>query len=345
MNFTNTNKTFVIAEIGANHNGDMDLARKMIDEAKSLGCDAVKFQSWDTSLFSKQVYEKNFFLGDDYRKRDDFTLKEIVDKFAVSHDQLQNLKSYCDEIGIIYSTTPFSVQQLNELMELDPAFIKIASMDLNNERLLKASGETQKPVIFSTGFGTLAEIDQAVRWIEATGNSNLTILHCVSLYPPQDNEVNLNNMDLLRDAFGYPVGFSDHSLGAEIALASIAKGATVLEKHFTLDKTMFGWDHHMSADPQEMKTIMDGRDRICAALGSRRIQPSTRELERRDEYRRSIVSVRTIPKGTVIRDEDLDYRRPGTGLAPSQSHLIIGCISAHDIPEDTLISVSDIEKN
>lgn len=343
MDFKNIEKTFVIAEIGANHNGDMDLARKMIDEAKLLGCDAVKFQSWDTSLFSKQVYEKNYFLGDDYRGREDYTLKKIVDEFAVTSGQLAQLKAYCDEIGIIYSTTPFSVQQLDELLKLDPAFIKIASMDLNNERLLKAVGKSGKTVILSTGFGTLAEIDQAVRWIEDTGNFDIVILHCVALYPPEDDEVNLNSMDMLKDAFGYPVGFSDHSLGADIALASIAKGAVVLEKHFTLDKEMFGWDHHMSADPDEMRAIMQGRDRICAALGGRRIQPSARELKRRDEYRRSIVSARPIKKGTIINDGDIDFRRPGTGLEPSFSHFIIGQAAARDIPEDTLLSLADIK--
>lgn len=341
MKFDPNGPTYVIAEIGANHNGDLDLARQHVDAAKAAGCDAVKFQSWDTTLFSKEVYEKNFFLGDDYRDRKDFTLKEIMAKFALSKSALSELNQYCKSKGIAFSSTPFSVEQLHELVEFDPPYIKIASMDLNNPRLLKAAGETKRTIVLSTGFGTLAEIDRALGWIEATGNSQIVLLHCVSLYPPADNEVNLDNMDMLRTTFGYPVGFSDHTLGAEIAIASIAKRAVVLEKHFTLDKSMFGWDHHMSADPTEMQVIMRGRDRIHAALGTMRRRPPVRELERRAEYRRSIVSVRDIPEGKVISADDLDLRRPGTGIDPSLIELVIGARALRSIPADTRISFSD----
>jgi len=342
MRFEADRPTYVIAEIGANHNGEMSLARQMIDAAKALGCDAVKFQSWDTTLFAKEVYEKNFFLGDDYRKRKDFTLKEIMEKFALSPASLGELNAYCKEVGIAFSSTPFSVPQLHELVALDPPYVKIASMDLNNQRLLKAAGETGRTIVLSTGFGTLAEIDRAVAWIEATGNSNIVLLHCVSLYPPNDDEVNLDNMDMLRAAFGYPVGFSDHTIGAEIAVASIAKRAVILEKHFTLDKAMFGWDHHMSADPAEMKVIMRSRDRIYPALGSSRRRPSARELSRSAEYRRSVVSARDIRAGQIIAAEDLDLRRPGTGIDPSLIDLVVGRRAARDIQADTRLNLSDL---
>jgi sialic acid synthase SpsE len=342
MQFDKNGPTYVIAEIGANHNGDMALARETIQAAKAAGCDAVKFQSWDTSLFAKEVYEKNFFLGDDYRKRKDYTLKEIMAKFALSPASQAELSAYCRDVGIAFSSTPFSVEQLHQLIELDPPYIKIASMDLNNQRLLKAAAETGKTIVLSTGFGTLSEIDRAVNWVEAAGNSNIVLLHCVSLYPPKDNEVNLDNMDMLRGAFGYPVGFSDHTLGTEVALASIAKRAVVLEKHFTLDKKMFGWDHHMSADPEEMSAIMRGRDRIHAALGSFRRRPPARELERRAEYRRSVVSARNIAAGAVIGEADLDLRRPGTGIDPAMIDLVIGRRAARDIPADTRLAFSDL---
>ena len=215
-------------------------------------------------------------------------------------------------------------------------------MDLTNPRLLKEAGESGKTILLSTGFATLAEIDRAIGWIEATGNTEIVVLHCVALYPPEDKEVNLNNMDMLRSTFGYPVGFSDHTLGVEIALAAIAKGAVVLEKHFTLDKSMFGWDHHMSADPAEMAAIVRGRDRIGAALGEERRMPGKRELERRSEYRRSIVSARPIAAGAVIADGDVDLRRPGTGIEPPLLHLVVGRRAIRDIPADTVLSFSDL---
>jgi N-acetylneuraminate synthase len=343
MQFLSGQPTFIIAEIGANHNGDMALAKKMIDVAKQIGCDAVKFQSWDTSLFSQEVYDKNYFLGDDYRNRSDYTLKQIVDEFALDDGQLRELNAYCREKDIVYSTTPFSVPQLEQLLAVDPPYVKIASMDVNNPRLLKAAGESGRTILLSTGFATLAEIDRAIGWIEATGNRNIVVLHCVALYPPDDREVNLNNMDMLRRTFGYPVGFSDHTLGSEIALAAIAKGAVVLEKHFTLDKSMFGWDHHMSADPAEMTAIARGRDRIAAALGSERRMPGRRELERRAEYRRSIVSARAIAAGKVIGEDDVDLRRPGTGIEPPLLPLVVGRRAARDIPADTVLKLSDLE--
>lgn len=339
MKLGNNQPTYVIAEIGANHNGDLALARKLIDVAKDCGADAVKFQSWDATIFSKAVYEKNHFLGDDYRNRSDYSLKEIVDEFAVSAAEMRELRDYCREVGIDFASTPFSESQMAELIALDPPFIKLASMDLTNPRMLEAAGRSGRTVILSTGFGTLEEIDRAVRLIESTGNRDIVVLHCVALYPPEDTEVNLNNMDMLKTTFGYPVGFSDHTLGTEISLAAIAKGAAILEKHFTMDKTMFGWDHHMSVDPVELLAICRGRDRIHAALGNTRRVVGERELARRDEYRRSIVAARNIKSGQRITEDAIDFRRPGTGLAPDMARLIVGMMAVRDIGADELISL------
>jgi len=344
MKFESGRPTYVIAEIGANHNGDIALAHKLIDTAKACGADAVKFQSWDTTIFSKTVYEKNHFLGDDYRGRSDYTLREIVEEFALSADEMRILRDYCGKIGIDFSSTPFSEPQLDELLALNPPYIKIASMDLTNPRLLKAAGRSGRTVVLSTGFGTLDEIDRAVRMVETTGNRDIVILHCVALYPPDDGEVNLNNMEMLRSAFGYPVGFSDHTLGVEVSLAAIAKDAVILEKHFTLDKTMFGWDHHMSVDPTELAAICRGRDRIHAALGSARRTVGNRELERRDEYRRSIVAARDIKVGQLITEDAIDFRRPGTGISPDMARFIVGMVAVRDIAVDRLISFDDLEK-
>jgi N-acetylneuraminate synthase len=341
LHFKHGQKTYVIAEIGANHNGDMDLARKMIDCAKTFGCDCVKFQSWDTSIFSRKVYEENIFISDDYRGRNDYTLEEIVKEFSVTPDELAELKAYCSSQKIDFASTPFEHSQVDDLVHLDAPFIKIASMDLNNDYLLRYIGETGKTVLLSTGFATIAEIDHAIGTIEATGNTNIVILHCVSIYPPQDDQVNLNNMDMLRKAFDYPVGFSDHTIGIDISLAAMAKGAVILEKHFTLDKEMFGWDHKISADPTEMQIIMTAAGRIHQALGvSRRIPPE--DENRKAEYRRSIVTARDLKKGDIIDQSALAYRRPGTGLTPNQDQMLFGAAVTRDIPADTLLALSDL---
>lgn len=337
--FEPNSPAYIIAEIGANHNGDMALARKLIDAAKLAGADAVKFQSWDTTIFSKSVYDQNYFLGDDYRNRKDHTLKSIVEAFAMSPEQLTEMRDYCREVNIGFSSTPFNVEQVDQLVRLGVKYIKVASMDLNNPRLLRAAAGTGLPIVLSTGFGSLEEIDRAVRLIEAEGNRKIVILHCISLYPPMDEEINLRNMETFRQAFGYPVGFSDHSIGIEIPLAALGLGAAVIEKHFTLDKTMFGWDHKVSADPAELAVICRGRDRIHAALGIARRIVGPRELQRRDEYRRSIVAARVIPAGKVIEDADLDFRRPGTGLNPMYAELIIGQVARREIAEEELLSL------
>ncbi|MEQ8603698.1 MAG: N-acetylneuraminate synthase family protein [Marivibrio sp.] len=342
MMFPHDRKPYIIAEIGANHNGDMALARQMIDVAKECGADAVKFQSWDTTIFSHAVYEKNYFLGDDYRDRTDYTLRQIVEEFAVSFEDLKALRSYCDEVGIDFSSTPFNEKQLDDLVALGAKYIKIASMDVTNPRLLRHAAQTGLPVILSTGFAEMDEIDRAVRWLEEGGCAEIVLLHCVSLYPPEDDEVRLDNIDMLREVYGYPVGFSDHTTGTEIPIAAIAKRSVVIEKHYTLDRAMFGWDHHMSCTPEELKAICTARDRIHPALGGKRRIVPERERTRRDEYRRSIVAARPIAKGATVSPEDIDYRRPGTGLAPTMTDLVVGAVTRREIAEDALIGLNDI---
>ncbi len=341
--FENRETAYIIAEIGANHNGDMDLARKMIDEAKNCGADAVKFQSWDTTIFSASVYEQNYFLGDDYRNRSDYTLKEIVDAFAVTVAEMQELAGYCHSIGIDFSSTPFNERQVKELVDCGAPYVKIASMDIDNPRLLRCAAASGLPVVLSTGFSQLAEIDRAVRWLEQAGCRDIAILHCVSLYPPADDEVNLNNIDMLRTAFDYPVGFSDHTMGTEIPIAAIAKDAAIIEKHFTLDRDMFGWDHKMSCTPEELRTICTARDRLAKALGSSRRTVGERELERRTEYRRSIVAARPLKAGHTVGQDDIDFRRPGNGIPPHAVDQIVGMTLTQDVPEDTLLKMTDLK--
>ena len=334
---------YVIAELGSNHNGDMELAKKLILEAKNAGADCVKFQSWSKdSIFSKKTYEDNYFLKDDYRNRTDYTLEQIVEEFSISEDELLQMKKYADEIGIDCASTPFSRKEVDFLVKnIKPPFIKIASMDVNNYPFLEYVAQQGLPVVISTGLSTLAEVDRAIRTIEATGNNKIIILHCISLYPPKDEEVNLNNIDTLRQLYPqYPIGFSDHTLGTTIPVASTMKGVCIIEKHFTLDKSLFGWDHKVSATPEEMAVICTETKRIVKALGSTQITVPENE-ERKNAFRRSIVVSKDLPKGHKMTEADVDYKRPGSGIEPGEVKYVIGRTLTRDLKADEILACSD----
>lgn len=335
---------YILAEIGSNHNGKLDLAKKLIDQAKEAGCDGVKFQSWTKdTIFSKKVYTDNFFLGDDYRNRKDYTLESIVDEYSVTEQELYDFKKYCDEVKIDFSSTPFSKTEVDFLVhELDVKYIKVASMDVNNYWFLDYLARKKKPVVLSTGLSKLSEVAKAVETIEATGNREIVLLHCVSNYPPRDEEVQLNNIDLLRTAYpDYPVGFSDHTIGTSIPIASVAKGVCLIEKHFTLDKNMEGWDHKVSANIQDMKEIVSQSKRVVRAMGGTRRELTEIDKKNIPSYRRSIVATKTIRKGQVISREDLDTKRPGTGIEPQYMDFLVGRTAKRDIGADDLITMED----
>jgi sialic acid synthase SpsE len=341
--FENSDEPYVIAEVGSNHNGDMKLAEELIKAAKVAGADCVKFQSWTKgSIFSKIKYQENYFLKDDYRNRNDFTLEEIVEKFSVSEQQLIELKSIADDMSIDFACTPFSNNEATFIAEkLDVPFIKIASMDVNNYPFLDFVAKLGKPVIISTGLGTLSEIDRAVSVFENAGNKSIAILHCVAEYPPLDTQMNLRNIVTLMDCYpDHTVGFSDHSIGACLPLAAIALGAKIIEKHFTLDKNMSGWDHKLSATPAELKDICHGGQRVNRALGSSRIMALETD-ERKREFRRSIVTTRPILKGEMFGSEDLTFKRPGTGVAPEFVDFVIGRVAKRDLEKDELLKSDD----
>ena len=308
---------YIIAEIGANHNGDMDLAKKMIDSAVECGCDAVKFQSWTPkSLIAKEEYDRNQSY-DDSPKKHFGSLKEMVEKYYLRDDQHEELKNYCQEKGVDFCSSPFSIEEIDMLVKLNVPFLKIASMDINNIPFLKYAAKTMKPIVVSTGMSTLAEIETAVQTIRNEGNQNIVLLHCISIYPPKDKDIHLRNISMLQQAFNLPIGFSDHSFGASIPLASVALGACVIEKHFTLDKDLPGWDHEISANPVEMKTICEDSKKIAAALGNVYRTVSDEEEQKKSKFRRSIVSSKKLTKGDVIKETDLAYKRPGTGIPRS----------------------------
>lgn len=340
----NFHKPYIIAELGSNHNGDMELAKKLIVEAKEAGADCVKFQSWSKdSIFAKKKYEDNFFVADDYRDRNDYTLEEIVEEYSISEQELLDMKVFCDDIGIDCTSTPFSKIEADFLVEkMETPFIKVASMDLNNVPFLQYLARKQKPMIISTGLSELHEIDQAVKAIESQGNKNIAILHCVATYPPIDSDVNLNNIKTLMAAYPvYCIGFSDHTIGVEIPLAAVSIGSSIIEKHFTLDKNMEGWDHKISATKDEMAKIVKGSKRITDALGSFRITANESD-DKKAEFRRSIVITRNMKAGDIILEADIDYKRPGTGLKPEMTDFVIGMTVNKDLANDHILVKEDI---
>ncbi len=335
-------RPYIIAEMGANHNGDMELAKKMIDMAVECGADCAKYQSWTKdTIFSRQVYDDNYFLRDDYRNRTDYTMEEIVDKYHINAEQHKMLKSYCEEKGIEFASTPFSKPEVDLLADkLDVPFIKVASMDLNNVPFLKYIAGKKKPVVISTGLCPLSDVALAIETLRGNGCEDITILHCVSIYPPEDGQVNLNNIDMLRMAFNLKVGYSDHTIGTVAPVMSMAKGVCIIEKHFTLDKEMEGWDHKISANPDELKAICD-----AAACGYKMLGSYTKVVsedeERRNAFQRSIVAARPIKAGIVITEEDITYKRPGTGITPRYYEFVIGKTAKRDIGFDKLLTMED----
>ncbi len=339
----NFSEPFVIAEIGANHNGDMDLAKKMIDSAVECGAHAVKFQSWTPeSLVSKVEYDNNQKY-DDSPKKHFGSLKEMVQKYYLREDQHFELKEYCDNKGVVFASSPFSEGEADLLHRLGVPFFKVASMDINNLRLLKYLAKFKKPIILSTGMASLAEIDQAIKIIESEGNDQIVLLHCISIYPPHYEDIHLNNITMLQEAFDYPVGFSDHTIGFSIPLASVALGACVIEKHFTTDKNLPGWDHEISADPVELKIICKEGLNITKSLGSHQRIVSDAEEAKKGKFRRSAVTARSIKKGEKIKAEDILFKRPGTGISPNEELYIVGRTVKNDIDKDVILTWESFE--
>lgn len=340
----NFGEPYVIAEIGANHNGDMALAKEMIDSAVENGADAVKFQSWtDKSLIAKEEYERNQSY-DDSPKKHFGSLEAMVKKYYLREEQHYLLKEYCDLKGVDFCSTPFSEEEVDLLEKLEVPFYKVASMDINNFRLLEHIAKKNKPVVISTGMATLAEIDAAVKVIESCNNFDIVLLHCVSIYPPKVDDINLRNITMLQEMYPmYTVGFSDHTLGTSVPLASIALGAAVIEKHFTTDKNLPGWDHEISANPEELKVIVEEGKMLSRAMGNYYRTVSDDEKAKMHKFRRSIVINKSLKAGEVLKESDLEYKRPGTGIRPDETKYVIGRELKVDVPEDYVLRWEDLK--
>jgi N,N'-diacetyllegionaminate synthase len=327
---------YIIAEVGSNHNGDMNLCRQLIDAAASSGANAVKFQSWsDTSLIAEEEYVQNTVYSD--KKKHFGSLREMVTAYQLTHSQHLEAHSHCRDRGITFCSTPFSKGEVDLLDSLSVPFFKIASMDIVHLPLLKYVARKQRPMLISTGMATLAEIERAVETVRAEGNEQIVLLHCISIYPPDYEAIHLRSMATLQQAFDVPIGFSDHTLGTAIPLAAIALGASVIEKHFTLDQNMAGWDHAISADPQQLRTIVAEGRNIFAALGGNGRVVAAAEVEKRKKFRRSLVTRRKLDRGYVLTESDLDAKRPGTGIAPDEITHVIGRRLSSDLAADQVL--------
>jgi len=302
----------------------------------------VKFQSWsDTSLIAEEEYARNTEYSD--KKRHFGPLRDMVKSYQLTPAQHVEAEAHCRKREIAFCSTPFSNDEVDLLETLNVPFYKIASMDVGHLELLKHVARKQKPVIVSTGMATLGEIERAVATVRGEGNEQIALLHCVSIYPPEYGIINLRNMEMLRNAFGVNVGFSDHTLGVAIPLAAIALGASIIEKHFTLDQDMAGWDHAISANPAELRVIVAEGKNIFTALGDHRRTVSPAEIEKRKKFRRSLVALRALPSGHVIRAADLGAKRPGTGISPEDIQYVIGRKVARDLKLDQVLCWDDLQ--
>lgn len=326
---------YIVAEVNSSHSGNLDSAKEMITMAKEVGCHCVKFQSWSPeTLYSESYYEKNRMA------------KRIVKKFALSEEDFRILARHAKDTGIAFSSTPYSRREVDFLVEeCHVPFLKIASMELNNYHFLEYIASRQLPVILSTGMGTMEEIEKAVQIVEGTGNRDICILHCVSEYPVQSDKVNLNNIIGLRERFPeYPIGYSDHTLGYEVAAAATALGAAVIEKHVTLDRAAVGMDNQMATQPEEMKELTAACRSVCEALGSKERVIYEEDEEQKRKMRRSVVAARDLEEGTVLKPEDLDVKRPGDGIPADRLDMLTGRRILRAVKRDHVILEEDIEE-
>jgi N-acetylneuraminate synthase len=325
---------YFIAELNTSHFGDVAKAKSMIDMVKDCGGDCVKFQSWsEHTLYSNDYYKQNPIA------------KRFVKKLALSEGQLKELATYSKSIGIDFASTPYSNEEANFLInECQVPFIKVASMDINNYPFLRYLAKTKSAIILSTGMADFDEIVKAVNVLESAGAENVCVLHCVSIYPVSSEMVNLNNIKTLQTTFKrQPIGYSDHTLGIDVGVASVALGACVIEKHVTLDKTIIGMDNQMAIESVELKEMVTSVRNIFRSLGKAKREVGNEELVQRGKMRRSLVAGSDLNPGDVLTEINLGAKRPGTGISVSEWDAFLGKKVNKKLDKDSLISPNDLE--
>jgi N,N'-diacetyllegionaminate synthase len=329
--------TFVIAEAGVNHNGSVDLAHKLIDAAADARADSVKFQTFDPDMLATADAPKSAY-QERTTGRGESQL-DMLRRLALARDCYPDLVQHCSQRGIRFLSTPFDEASADFLEALGMNLFKIPSGEITNLPFLAYLARKGRPLVMSTGMADLDEVGTAVATLRSSGATDITLLHCTTDYPTTPADANLRAMATMQAAFGVSVGYSDHTMGIEIALAAVALGATVIEKHFTLDRTMPGPDHQSSLEPPELDRMVRGIRDVEAALGDGRKLPRAGELSNRNVARKSLVAARDIGSNKVIEAADLTARRPGSGLSPARMQDVIGRRARSTIRVGTLISL------
>lgn len=330
----------VIAEAGVNHNGDIRLAKRLIEAAKWAGADYVKFQTFISENLVSSVAEKA-----DYQKKassnhnNEESQLEMLKQLELSREDFIELKKYCGELEIGFLSTPFDLESIDFLEELNMDFWKIPSGEITNLPYLLKIRETKRPIVLSTGMSNLEEITEAISTLEEKGSRDIKILHCTTEYPAPLEEVNLKAMITMKDVFQKEVGYSDHTQGIDIPIAAVALGATVIEKHFTLDKGMEGPDHQASLEPSELKDMVDSIRRVQLALGNGEKLPTLSEEKNMKVARKSIVAKKEIKCGEEFTESNITVKRPGNGLSPMKWFNVLGNLAKRDFEKDELIEL------
>jgi N,N'-diacetyllegionaminate synthase len=328
---------FIIAEAGVNHNGSVDLAKKLIDAASISGADAVKFQTFKAeNLVVKNTQKADYQKQTTNASESQF---DMIKKLELDVDTHKELIAYCQEKDIMFLSTPFDHESINLLSDLGLQIFKIPSGEITNLPYLRHIGSLGKQVVLSTGMSNLGEVGDALNILINAGTSKdkITVLHANTMYPTPMKDVNLNAMLTIKKEFGIAIGYSDHTLGIEVDIAAVAMGASCIEKHFTLDKTMDGPDHKASLEPEELKAMVGAIRNIEKALGSSEKKSSPSESVNIDVARKSIVASQSIKKGDKLSSKNITTKRPGTGINPMKWDEVIGTISSKDYNADELI--------
>ncbi len=328
---------FIIAEAGVNHNGSLKLARRLIDVAVDAGADAVKFQTFKPEKVCSPLAPKATYQLQNTGTKE--SQLEMGKKLELPFEAFRELQSYCKSKGVLFLSTPFDYESADFLAELSVPAFKIPSGEITNLPFVEHIARKRRALIASTGMSTLDEVGKAVETIRATGNHELVLLQCVSNYPAQPSSVNLRAMHTLAEAFGVPVGYSDHTRGMEVAIAAVALGACVVEKHFTINRDLPGPDHRASLEPDELASMVRSIRNVEAALGDGQKQPALEEANTAAVARRSLVAASYITAGTVLTEDLVAILRPGTGLSPAMRPQLVGRRTRNDIEAGTLLTL------
>ena len=335
-------KTLIIAEAGVNHNGSIETAKELIDAAVDAKVDYVKFQTFKAEKLVSTAAKKAAYQIENAEDKEESQF-EMIKKLELDEKTHQILIAYCKEKGIKFLSTAFDLDSIDLLDELDIDLFKIPSGEITNLPYLKKIASKKKDVIVSTGMSNLSDIEAALTVLYDNGikRENITVLHCNTEYPTPMSDVNLSAMNAIGDAFKVKIGYSDHTLGIEIPIAAVARGAVCIEKHFTLDKTMEGPDHKASLEPSELKAMVLAIRNIEQALGDGIKKPSTSEQKNIPIARKSIHVAKNLPKGHTITASDIVMKRPGTGISPMNMDLVLGKVTTDAIKSETLLTFKD----